>query len=141
MMRAVFDSNVLAAWFAAETGTLRELIDRWYGGQFELSISEAILTEVLGAWTIPYWRNRMREPEKAIALSALREFAIWTKVSEIVRGIAPHPEDDAVLATAVSANADYLVTGDKQLLAIGYYEGTRIVSPREFLTILEQTEE
>jgi hypothetical protein len=42
-----------------------------------------------------------------------------------------------VLAAAVSADADYLVTGDRQLQRLGTYEGVRIVSPRDFLALLD----
>jgi predicted nucleic acid-binding protein len=37
-----------------------------------------------------------------------------------------------VLGTAVAGQADYLVTGDKQLLELGNYQGIPILSPREF---------
>lgn len=54
--------------------------------------------------------------------------------------VATHPEDDLILATAVAGNAEYLVTGDRQLLALGTYEGVRIVSAAEFLAVLEADE-
>ena len=54
--------------------------------------------------------------------------------------MATHPQDDLVLAAAVSAGADYLVTGDRKLLSLGRYLGVTIVSPRTFLTLLEQGE-
>jgi predicted nucleic acid-binding protein len=47
-------------------------------------------------------------------------------------------EDDAILATALSGKADFLVTGDRQLLRLGTYRGVRIVTARDFLTILRQ---
>ena len=43
------------------------------------------------------------------------------------------PDDDAILAAAVERCADYIVTGDQDLLAIGDYQSTRIVTPRAFL--------
>jgi predicted nucleic acid-binding protein len=43
-----------------------------------------------------------------------------------------------ILATAVSGGADYLVTGDKQLLKLGSFEGVRIVDSRAFLEILDR---
>ena len=58
-------------------------------------------------------------------------------VTAQVQGVATHPEDDLILATAISGNADYLVTGDRQLLALGSYGGVRIVTPRDFLAILD----
>lgn len=52
-------------------------------------------------------------------------------------GVATHPEDDARLATALSGNIAYLVTGDHQLQQRGVYAGTRLLSPRQFLEILD----
>ena len=47
------------------------------------------------------------------------------------------PKDDAIVATAVKAKADYLVTGDrKHLLALETYESICIVTPRQFLELL-----
>ena len=50
-----------------------------------------------------------------------------------VSGVASHPEDDLVLATAISGAAEYLVTGDRQLLALGTFRDIRIVTARQFL--------
>jgi uncharacterized protein len=116
------------------------LVNYWLAQHFELVVSEVILAEMERAWTKPYWTSRFTSEKIQQTLTRLRRAAELIPISMAVRGVASHSEDDLILATAVSANADYLVTGDKQLLAIGYYEGTTIVSPREFLTILEQIE-
>jgi predicted nucleic acid-binding protein len=42
-----------------------------------------------------------------------------------------------VIACALQARADYIVTRDKDLLSVGAYQGIRIVTPREFLDLLE----
>jgi predicted nucleic acid-binding protein len=77
-------------------------------------------------------------PQKLEVLRAFLESGpVATNISVEVHGIATHPEDDLILATAVSGRADYLVTGDRQLLALGSYQGVRIVTPRDFLAILE----
>ncbi len=51
---------------------------------------------------------------------------------EIVEGICRDPDDDAILACALGAEADYLVTGDTDLLELKIFRGIRIVTPREF---------
>ena len=53
-----------------------------------------------------------------------------------VHGIATHPEDDLIVSTAVSARADYLVTGDRKLPEIVTFAGVRVLSPRGFVEIL-----
>jgi predicted nucleic acid-binding protein len=53
-----------------------------------------------------------------------------------VRGVAPHPEEDIVLAAAVSARADFLVTGDHDFLRVRQYQSTRLITPQAFLVTL-----
>ncbi len=44
------------------------------------------------------------------------------------------PKDDVIVATAIAAQASYLVTGDrKHLLELGECQGVRIVTPRQLL--------
>ena len=43
------------------------------------------------------------------------------------------PDDNKFLEAAVAAKATYVVTGDKDLRAIGEYEGVKIRYPAEFL--------
>lgn len=51
--------------------------------------------------------------------------------------IIAKPSDNHVLACALEANADYLVSGDtKHILPLGFIGGTKIVSPAEFLRLL-----
>jgi putative PIN family toxin of toxin-antitoxin system len=52
---------------------------------------------------------------------------------------SPDPDDDVVIATAIAAGADLLVTGDKDLLSVGHYEGGRIVSVREAMKVVVES--
>ena len=47
------------------------------------------------------------------------------------------PEDDYALATTRLSQVNYLVTGDKKLLGLKDYAGAKIVSPRDFVSIIE----
>lgn len=67
----------------------------------------------------------------------LRTDPEWVGVTARLEGVASHPEDDLILATAISAEVEYLVTGDKQLLAHDGYRRLRIIAPREFLDIIQ----
>jgi len=58
-------------------------------------------------------------------------------ITVTITGVATHPEDDLVLATALSAGADYLVTGDRRFRArVPRYQGVIVISPADFLIIL-----
>ncbi len=138
MIRAVLDANALVAGFPASTGTLADLLNRWRDGQFQLIISEHILDEIARAWIKPYWQRRFASERVKLALALLREEAEITPIAVNVQGVATHSEDDVVLATAVSARVDYLVTGDKGLLQLEHYQDIVMLTPRAFLNVLEQ---
>ncbi len=43
-----------------------------------------------------------------------------------------------IVATALKAKADYLVTRDKDLLSLSGYHGIQIVTPEEFMGVLRE---
>jgi len=49
-----------------------------------------------------------------------------------ITGVCRDPDDDRILACAVAHEAQYIVTGDKDLLVLGTFRGVKIVSPRDF---------
>jgi uncharacterized protein len=132
-----FDANILvSSSIAPAGGTLSQIIDEWKNRAFEVVISEHIFHEVQRALDDHYFRQRLTSTEITEFLTLVRTRAAFVAISVTVDGVATHPEDDLVLATALSAQADYLVTGDRQLLRLGIYAGVRIVRPREFIDIL-----
>jgi len=52
--------------------------------------------------------------------------------------VSRDPDDDQILAAAVSGNADLIVTGDQDLLVLGDYRQIPIVTARDALSRLEQ---
>ena len=49
-----------------------------------------------------------------------------------IKPMSRDPDDDRILACALASGADYLVTGDEDLLVLKQYVGTRILAPRDF---------
>jgi predicted nucleic acid-binding protein len=58
VIRAWLDVNVLVSGFPASRGVPAELIERWLRREFELILSEHILSEGAEAWEQPYWAAR-----------------------------------------------------------------------------------
>ncbi len=140
MIRALLDANALASGIVGGRvveSTPGEILRRWRTGQFALFVSEHLLSEVRRTLLKPYFADRLPSTKIQDGLLRIENEALRIVVTVTVSGIATHPEDDLVLAAAASANVDVLVTGDRQLLKLGQYDGVRIVSPREFLAILD----
>ncbi|MCA9879079.1 MAG: putative toxin-antitoxin system toxin component, PIN family [Thermomicrobiales bacterium] len=113
------------------------LIRHWFGGAFELVVSRVILSEVERTLDKPFYRSHRSSRQIGEAFAALVQLATIVVPSASVSGIATHPEDDLILATAASAGADYLVTGDRTLLQVGGFRSVQLISPRDFLDVLE----
>jgi uncharacterized protein len=136
---AVLDTNVLAsgiAGIARPESTPGELLRRWLASDFTLVVSEQILTELVRTLTNPYFRSRLSATEIDAALRVLQTEARNQPITVPVSGVATHPQDDLILATALSARANYLVTGDRRLLERTLYQGVAILSPQQFLEAL-----
>jgi len=109
----VFDANVLVGCLIAlQGGTLAQILAAWRAGQFEIVLSEHIYGELARALASGYFTRRLAATTIAGYLGFVAENARVVPISVAVSGVATHPEDDLVLATALSAGADFLVTGD-----------------------------
>jgi uncharacterized protein len=138
MARAVLDSSVLVSALITPHGTPGAVLAAAKRGAFTLCLSPAILSEVLDVLTRnPKLQERYGYDDAAAAryCAGLRAMAQVENDLPAVAGAVPlDPKDDVIIATAIAARADYLVTGDRRhLLTLGEYDGIRIVPPRVFL--------
>jgi putative PIN family toxin of toxin-antitoxin system len=137
---AVLDTNVLVSGIAGITrpgSTPGQIVRRWRLREFTLVVSEPILTGVQRTLGNPYFASRLSSGEVTEILTRLRADALVQPITAHVAGLATHPEDDAILATATNAGANCLVTGDKALLALGSVEEIAVLTPRQFLDRLQ----
>jgi putative PIN family toxin of toxin-antitoxin system len=136
MVRVVFDTNVFVSAFIQPKSPPGQLLARLIQGDgFELVLSASILDEIRRALRYPKVRKRIRLDDDDLDLRVTMLGILSTMVavsSRTVSGVSRDPDDDAILATAVEGCADYIVTGDQDLLAIGDYQGIHIVTPRAF---------
>ena len=111
MIRAVLDTNVLASGFVRSNPQAApvQLLDAWRAQRFELIYSEEILSELERTLRSPYFARRLSDEQIEQDLLLLSDEAAFTQITASVSGVATHPEDDLILATALSASADYLV--------------------------------
>ena len=140
-MRVVLDANTMASGAVAPTGgTLATVVESWQAGLFTVVLSAHLLGELERAFADPYFTKRLSPEDIAAYLRMVRPTATITPLTEEVHGVATHPEDDLVVATAVSSQVDYLVTGDTRLQRLGTFRGVTILSPRAFVELLARSQ-
>jgi uncharacterized protein len=133
-MNVVFDTNVLVAAFVSE-GVCAKLLGRARRRQFQLITCPFILKE-FEAVLLKKFSATKGEAREALRILAEAASSI-VQPSQTVSGICRDPDDDSILSCTKAANADYLVSGDADLLDLREFHGTRIVTPREFENLFE----
>jgi putative PIN family toxin of toxin-antitoxin system len=140
MLRVVLDSSVLISAFLTPRGTCAELLRRAASGAFVICLSpellEDMVTPLLRAAKLQELYQYDRQQVAAFCEGLMRAAEQVTDLPELPDAVPLDPKDNPIVATAVKAHADFLVTGDrKHLLSLGSYGEVRIISPREFLAL------
>jgi len=81
--------------------------------------------------------TKMTAEDRANFINGLIEKSYISKGKQLSEIVSRDIKDDKFLACAIEGNADYIVTGDKDLLVLKEYKGTKITTPREFMDILQ----
>ena len=134
MMRAVLDTNTIISglfWQGPPRTVLREATLRTY----DLLMSEDLapeLCDVLSREKFAKLRTALEKTADEI-VSDLHSFAQLVTAAEIQPDAVRDPKDRKVLACAVGGQADYIVSGDKDLLILGTFQSISIVDAAHFL--------
>lgn len=134
--RVVLDTNVLiSGLFAIKNSPSSKILDAIRKQRIILVISPAIveeIAEVLNRDRVVK-RTKMSIKERSEFVDMLVERSDVTEGKQMRQIVSRDIKDDKFLACAVEAKADYIITGDKDLLILKKYEGIQILTPREFL--------
>lgn len=130
MTRVCLDSNVLVAAFVAR-GLCADML-RLVLSEYHLVVPEVVANKLRRVLTTKLGMG-------SGALEAVEEILAWCEVTPPGREPCPievrDPADERVLADAISANAEVLVSGDEDLLDVAKTSPIRILSPRAFMTL------
>lgn len=128
-MKVVFDTNVLVAALVFPGGRGEEALQRILTERDELVLSKAILDELLGVLARKFARDAEELSRVAVLLGEVSSLAKPARRVSVLRD----DPDNRILECAAAARADLIVTGDEALLALGEFEGVRIVRLADYL--------
>lgn len=133
-MRAVFDTNIFISAFVIPGGNAEEAYLRAVRATFELFTSIAILTE-----TANKLRTKFEWSDERVAklVGSISKTATVLKTEPRLH-VLTDEADNRILECAVLAEADFIVTGDKHLLALGHYQDTLIIRLAEFVEFVKK---
>lgn len=133
--RVTLDTNVLVSGMLIAAGPSGEILDAWVEGRFTLVTSLYQVEELVHVLSYPRIARRLNvsETEMAVFIGQLLSRAVIAPGALDLPGVTRDPKDDFIVACAVEGEAQLIVSGDQDLLALGQYAGIRILSPRAFL--------
>jgi putative PIN family toxin of toxin-antitoxin system len=127
-LRVVVDTNVLVSIFQFG-GRISEILDLALQGAVELYTSQPMIEELRGVLQEKFRWSAERVDN---ATETLLRFCHLIDPGEPLK-VCRDPDDDRVLQCALAAGAEAIVSGDRDLLDLGAFRGTPIMSPRRFL--------
>ncbi len=133
-MRLVLDTNIVVAGFLWQ-GPPYQLVQQAFEGTIELATSPALLVELEGILPREKFASRVAKQSHSAAGLTLRyaELARLVHPAPIPPVVLRDPDDDHVLACALAAGADLVVSGDSDLLDLKAYQGIPIVTASQAL--------
>lgn len=137
-MRAVIDTNVMIAGLLWR-GPPHALLAHVRAGTVSLVSSPALLAElgsVIGRSKFDSILVRSGTSRER-SLTEVQQLAEVIEPPPLARPICRDPDDDQLLALALAAKVDLIVSGDNDLLSLGSFEGIAIVAPAQALRRLD----
>ena len=139
-MLIVLDTNVVVSaliW----GGTPNRLVQMAIDGDIVLYTSPELLDELLEVLKRQHLASRLgsRHTSVAQAVALYGDLAVRVSPGSAPRVVPGDADDDHVIAAAIAARADFIVSGDRHLLSLGHHQTVRIVTPADAVRLITAT--
>ena len=132
-MKLVLDTNIFISAFYWG-GNPQKLINRIIEGVDELYISNEILAEIAEVMVRPKFRT---DPEIIEGyIRTIEKMGKKVFITGKIKGICRDKDDDEKIECGILCGADYLITGDDDLLILENYQQMKIITVKELMKII-----
>ncbi len=114
------------------------ILDEWRTGKLTLIVSESIVREYVAVLQRP--KFGVTAEELTATVDYLFKKAEFVSPTQAVDAVHDDPSDNKFLEAAVEGNADFVVSGDTHLLALGTFRDIAIISGRDFIDRIKASE-
>lgn len=134
-IKAVIDTNIWISALLSGSNALA-LADALDANLFVLVASNELLDELTRVIDRPKFAGMIPEERAHRILALVKEKADLVDLGSEIPSISSDPKDDMFLACALASDANYLVSGDNDLLSLKQYGVTEIINLTSFLRLL-----
>lgn len=138
MLKVVLDTNLFISGFINPLGPPAQILNAWRKYAYILITSNEILKEIEHVLRYPHIIKKYHISKELIEsnINLIKQEAIVLFDTIKLNVIKSDPDDNKILACALEAKAQYIISGDDHLLNLGQYQDIKIITAREFLKIL-----
>lgn len=135
-MRIVLDTNILMSGLMLPDSIPGKILQAWRNAHFDLVLSEPMLKEITRVLNYPKIQKRLQWDQHQIEqyVLLLRFKTDIVSLQGVEAHVPTDPNDNMVLATLLASQADYLISGDSDLLSLS--DKHAIMTPAEFAQLL-----
>lgn len=131
----VFDTNVLVSAILAADSLPRKAFNFAYNNGVIL-LSKPVQDELNEVLRRPKFSKYISNEKRSIFLWSLFRQAVFITITEEIKECRDQ-QDNKFLELAVNGKADYIITGDNDLLVLNPFRGIFILTPKSFLDLVE----
>jgi putative PIN family toxin of toxin-antitoxin system len=135
-MRVLFDTNIFISYllFPDREGIIQSIIEAGFAESYTLLLPEDLVRELSNKVAQkPYLAKHITKQQTKVFIDALTLIAeVVPSITEPIPTISRDKKDDYLLAYAMVGEADYLVSGDEDLLIVQRVGAVQIISPKAF---------
>lgn len=143
-MRVLLDANILISYLlVSQHSPISRIMGAALQRRFTLLMPQAVIDELVATVTRkPRLTKRIGSGPLDDLVNALLVTAeLISPLRQTIPTVSRDPKDDYLLAYALVGQADYLITGDDDLLVLGNVGGVTILRPSDFSLILEEMQD
>jgi len=132
--RVIIDTNLWISFLI--TNNLNILSELFLFERFQIIFSDELFNELLDVARRPKFKKYFDEKSVQLLIENISEKLEFIEVASAIT-ICRDLKDNFILALSIDGNADYIVTGDKDLLSLNGFKGKKIITINEFIKIID----
>ena len=132
--RVIIDTNLWISFLI--TNNLNILSELFLFERFQIIFSDELFNEFLDVARRPKFKKYFDEKSVQLLIENISEKLEFIEVASAIT-VCRDLKDNFILALSIDGNADYIVTGDKDLLSLNGFKSKKIITINEFIKIID----
>ena len=138
-LKVVLDTNIVVSVALSSDGNPARIFEMLLYGKIKNYTSKEILEEIKQVMEREKIRKIINFEDKEFIINTFERVSEKISPEKRYEIIKDDPKDNKFIECAVSASANYIISGDEHLLNLKEFNNIKIISPADFVNLVEET--